>query len=130
MSTQGTSFQTTVTPQIRRGAGLRRQLAMLVVLVIVGAAAQAVLELKNRWLEISLTSDSAGARAISFPRPELLGSAGAGTAVFALSALCCWRWGWAAIHYLRAITYRYVYFPRLRRRASKIVAEHGPVREL
>jgi glycosyltransferase Alg8 len=53
-----------------------------------------------------------------------------GEVLIALGSIACWRWGWFVLQNLRAITYRYYVFPRLRREAEKAVAQGGPVPEV
>jgi mannuronan synthase len=91
--------------EYRRGADWLKQLCMLCVLIAVGYTAWHVLH-SHRFSPFSWTT------------------------LFTMSALGIWRWSWAGLHYCRAAIYRYVYFPWLRRRAERIVAEQGPVPEL
>jgi glycosyltransferase Alg8 len=47
-----------------------------------------------------------------------------------LGGIGCWRWGWFVLQSVRAILYRYLVYPRLRREAASMVAERGPVPEV
>lgn len=49
--------------------------------------------------------------------------------VFGLG-FAAWRWGWAAVHLLRAVIYRYWAYARIRRRAALAVQATGPVPDL
>jgi glycosyltransferase Alg8 len=50
--------------------------------------------------------------------------------LIAFSLIGLWRWGWASLHYTRAIIYRYVVYPRLRRKAAIAVRQRGAVPEV
>jgi mannuronan synthase len=50
--------------------------------------------------------------------------------LFALTGIGCWRWGWFFLQNVRAVLYRYVVFPRIRRQADAAVVAHGPVPEV
>src|SRR5262249_47547708 len=39
-----------------------------------------------------------------------------------LSLLVIWRWGWAAVHWTRAVVYRFIVYPRLVRQARAAVS--------
>ena len=54
----------------------------------------------------------------------------ASPALFSLSVIGLWRWGWGCLHLVRAMFFRMVYFPSIRRRLDRIVAQRGPVPEL
>lgn len=47
--------------------------------------------------------------------------------VLALGGIAAWRWGWFVTQALRALAYRYIVYPRLRRKARKMVARTGGV---
>ncbi len=47
-----------------------------------------------------------------------------------LTGLAFWRWSWFFLQNGRAIIYRYYTFPRLRRAATRALAERGPVPEV
>ena len=50
--------------------------------------------------------------------------------LISLSVIGFWRWGWALLHCVRAVTFRYFVFPRMRRKAALSVEQHGPVPQL
>jgi glycosyltransferase Alg8 len=50
--------------------------------------------------------------------------------ILAFSLVGLWRWGWAGLHYSRAIIYRYGFYPRLRAQALCAQRERGGVREV
>lgn len=50
--------------------------------------------------------------------------------LISLSVIGLWRWSWGGLHYLRAIIYRYWYYPTLRRRAEQAMRDLGPIREV
>ncbi len=50
--------------------------------------------------------------------------------LIAFGLIGLWRWGWAGLHYVRAIVYRYWMYPRLQRRALRAQRARGPVREV
>ncbi|HTD66990.1 MAG TPA: glycosyltransferase [Candidatus Limnocylindria bacterium] len=47
-----------------------------------------------------------------------------------LGGIAFWRWSWFVIQNVRAITYRYWAFPRIRREAELALAKFGPVPEV
>lgn len=56
-----------------------------------------------------------------------------GNLVWMLGLVGVWRYGWGAVHLVRALAYRRLVFPRLRRAADRLAAERGgmpPVPEL
>lgn len=64
--------------------------------------------------------------------PEGLLDPGAREFVILLGGLGVWRYGWGALHLVRALLYRRLVFPRLRETAEAVAAEVGgaPVPEL
>jgi mannuronan synthase len=53
-----------------------------------------------------------------------------GVLLVTLAGIGCWRWSWFLIQNGRAILYRYVVYPRIRRHAEKAVAINGPAPEV
>src|SRR6185369_10083829 len=91
---------------LRRGATWRRQLPVFFVLTMAAAILPVVAGHVFAWMT---------------HRIEIL---------LALGGIGCWRWGWFVLQSARAILYRYVVYPRLRREAASMVAERGPVPEV
>ncbi|MCX7630139.1 MAG: glycosyltransferase family 2 protein [Geminicoccaceae bacterium] len=57
--------------------------------------------------------------------PEPLFDPEARSLLFFLGVVGVWRYGWGAVHLLRALWFRFRVFPRLRRRAEALVAAGG-----
>ena len=47
--------------------------------------------------------------------------------IITLGIIGIWRWGWGFLHLTRAVLYRYVIFPHLRRKSEAIVKRDGPI---
>ncbi|MDB6031372.1 MAG: Mannuronan synthase [Verrucomicrobiales bacterium] len=50
--------------------------------------------------------------------------------LLAMTGIAFWRWSWFAIQNARAVIYRYITWPRLRREAQEAIRKHGPVPEV
>src|SRR5688572_1995933 len=91
---------------LRRGATWRHQLPVVFALTIAAAMLAALAGPIITWMT---------------HRIEIL---------LVLGGIGCWRWGWFVLQSARAILYRYLVYPRLRREAASMVAERGPVPEV
>ena len=91
---------------LRRGATWRHQLPVVFALIISAAGLAALTGHVFTWLT---------------HRMEIL---------LVLGGLGLWRWGWFVLQSTRAILYRYLVYPRMRREAADAVARHGPVPEV
>ena len=47
--------------------------------------------------------------------------------IITLGIVGIWRWSWGCLHLIRALLYRYVIFPHLRRKSEAIVKRDGPI---
>jgi glycosyltransferase Alg8 len=92
--------------RLRRGAGWRWQLVLLVVLVVVEIGAVEATGSFLNWF---------GARL---------------RVLVLLAGIGCWRWGWFGLQSVRAVLYRYLVFPRLRAQAQEAMVRRGPVPEV
>ena len=91
---------------LRRGATWHHQLPVVFALIISAAGLAALTGHVFTWLT---------------HRIEIL---------LVLGGLGLWRWGWFVLQSTRAILYRYLVYPRLRREAAQAVAELGTVPEV
>src|SRR6266545_3461538 len=82
---------------VRRGATLPWQIGVLSALVLIEVLLGGLIGDFFSWL---------------FSRAEIL---------LVLGGLACWRWGWFAFQSIRAIIYRYIVFPKLKRAAIESV---------
>lgn len=91
---------------LRRGASWQYQLPLLAVLLVCAGILACIIGDLFTWFS---------------HRIEVL---------LVFGGIGCWRWGWFAVQSVRAIIYRYIVFPRLRRQATQAVAVHGQAPEI
>lgn len=98
--------ETTLPPDLRRGASWQSQLALVCLLIASAMGLAWVVGDVWSWAESRLGI------------------------LLALGGFTIWRWGWASLHAIRALVYRYLVYPRIRRKALAAERARGSVPEV
>lgn len=63
--------------------------------------------------------------AVAIALPENVLEQKAGDVVIAVGLIGIWRYSWGLLHYVRSLIFRFIAFPKIRRRAAAAVAQTG-----